>query len=53
MYGDVVMGVQPRNETEHEPFDAVMDKLKTKSVSRKTDLDRGTTCRNWSSATRP
>jgi pyruvate,orthophosphate dikinase len=29
MYGDVVMGVQPRDETEHEPFDAVMDKLKT------------------------
>ncbi|MGC9452166.1 MAG: pyruvate, phosphate dikinase [Oceanipulchritudo sp.] len=30
MYGDVVMGVQPRNETEHEPFDEVMDSLKKK-----------------------
>lgn len=28
MYGDVVMGVRPSNETEHEPFEAVMDKLK-------------------------
>ncbi|MGF1482853.1 MAG: pyruvate, phosphate dikinase [Opitutales bacterium] len=28
MYGDVVMGVQPRTENEHEPFDDVMSKLK-------------------------
>lgn len=28
MYGDVVMGVQPRSETEHEPFDEVMSRLK-------------------------
>ena len=28
MYGDVVMGVQPRSEHEHEPFDDVMSKLK-------------------------
>ncbi|MEX0323508.1 MAG: pyruvate, phosphate dikinase [Puniceicoccaceae bacterium] len=28
MYGDVVMGVQPRDEIEHEPFEEVMDKLK-------------------------
>ena len=39
MYGDVVMGVQPRNETEHEPFDAVMDKLKKElKVSNDSDL---------------
>ncbi len=28
MYGDVVMGVQPRDENEHEPFDAIMSTLK-------------------------
>ena len=28
MYGDVVMGVQPRDDHEHEPFDEVMDALK-------------------------
>ena len=28
MYGDVVMGVQPRDESDHEPFEAVMDELK-------------------------
>jgi len=28
MYGDVVMGVQPRNEDEHEPFDEIMTALK-------------------------
>ncbi len=31
MYGDVVMGVQSRNEQEHEPFDAVMSKLKDRA----------------------
>ncbi|MGF1451782.1 MAG: pyruvate, phosphate dikinase [Opitutales bacterium] len=28
MYGDVVMGVQPRNEAEHEPFDALLEEVK-------------------------
>ena len=40
MYGDVVMGVQPRNEAEHEPFDEVMDGLKKeKGVERDLDLE--------------
>ena len=40
MYGDVVMGVQPRSESEHEPFDAVMEKLKEeKGVTEDLDLD--------------
>ena len=38
MYGDVVMGVQPRGEHEHEPFDEVMDKLK-KELKKETDTD--------------
>ena len=39
MYGDVVMGVQPRDETEHEPFDEVMEGLKKKvKVSEDTHL---------------
>jgi len=28
MYGDVVMGVQPRHENEHEPFDEIFQKVK-------------------------
>ena len=31
MYGDVVMGVQPRDEHEHEPFDAIMGELKAEA----------------------
>jgi len=38
MYGDVVMDVRPRNEAEHEPFDAIMDKLK-KEVGAEQDND--------------
>ena len=38
MYGDVVMGVQPRDETEHEPFEEVMDKLK-KELGKPEDND--------------
>jgi len=38
MYGDVVMGVQPRNEAEHEPFEEVMDHLK-KELHKKEDTD--------------
>jgi pyruvate,orthophosphate dikinase len=38
MYGDVVMGVQPRSEDEHEPFDAVMSQLKAE-VGAKQDTD--------------
>ncbi len=36
MYGDVVMGVQPRHEHEHEPFDAVLEKVKKEA---KVELD--------------
>lgn len=38
MYGDVVMGVQPRHENEHEPFDEVMSELK-KEVGAVEDND--------------
>src|SRR3954468_10893669 len=39
MYGDVVMGVQKRNEQEQEPFDEVMDHLKKeRGVEQDTDL---------------
>ena len=42
MYGDVVMGVQSRNEQEHEPFDAVMSKLKQEVGAKEdTDLNEG------------
>ena len=39
MYGDVVMGVQPRSEMEHEPFEHIMSSLKKeKKVEDDTDL---------------
>lgn len=38
MYGDVVMGVQARNEAESEPFDEVMGVLKAE-VGAKMDTD--------------
>jgi len=38
MYGDVVMGVQPRDESEHEPFEEVMDGLK-KELKKTEDND--------------
>jgi len=38
MYGDVVMGVQPESESDHEPFDAEMEKLK-KEVGIENDVD--------------
>lgn len=38
MYGDVVMGVQARNEAESEPFDEVMSVLKAE-VGAKMDTD--------------
>jgi len=39
MYGDVVMGVQPLDEHDHEPFDEVMDELKKEvGVADDTDL---------------
>lgn len=31
MYGDVVMGIQPRHENEHEPFDEIFQEIKKKS----------------------
>jgi pyruvate,orthophosphate dikinase len=40
MYGDVVMGVQPRHEQEHEPFNEVMDALKREyGATQDTDLN--------------
>lgn len=38
MYGDVVMGVQPRHENEHEPFDEIFQKIK-KAAKVKEDSD--------------
>ena len=39
MYGDVVMGVQPRDESEHEPFDALLQELKAeRRLQNDTDL---------------
>jgi len=38
MYGDVVMGVQPQSESDHEPFDEVMTELK-KEVGIENDYD--------------
>jgi pyruvate,orthophosphate dikinase len=39
MYGDVVMGVQKKNENDHEPFEEVMDGLKHEvGVKEDTDL---------------
>ena len=39
MYGDVVMGVQKRSENEHEPFEVVIDAVKTKAgVHEDTEL---------------
>ncbi|MFO7725067.1 MAG: pyruvate, phosphate dikinase [Oceanipulchritudo sp.] len=35
MYGDVVMGVQPRTEAEHEPFEEVMDAVKKEAGTDK------------------
>lgn len=34
MYGDVVMGVQPRHENDHPPFDALMEELKRERNKR-------------------
>jgi pyruvate,orthophosphate dikinase len=36
MYGDVVLGVRPRTEKEHDPFEEIMDKLK---ADRGVELD--------------
>lgn len=39
MYGDVVMGVQPLNESDPEPFDALLTQMKKeKKVKSDTDL---------------
>ena len=39
MYGDVVMGVQSAHADEHEPFDAILDKIKEeKGVELDSDL---------------
>jgi len=38
MYGDVVMGIQKKNENDHEPFEEVMDGLK-RDVKVKEDTD--------------
>ena len=40
MYGDVVMGVQPLHENDHEPFEAVMQAVKEEvNVKEDSDLD--------------
>ncbi|MEM1059912.1 MAG: pyruvate, phosphate dikinase [Verrucomicrobiota bacterium] len=43
MYGDVVMGVQPQGEDDHEPFELVMQKLKKERLgdaeAEDTELD--------------
>ncbi len=36
MYGDVVLGVRPRTDKEHDPFEEIMDKLK---ADRGVELD--------------
>jgi len=41
MYGDVVMGVQARSESEAEPFHAILDKLKS-SLGVESDNDLST-----------
>ena len=42
MYGDVVMGVQARNEEEEDPFHVVLEKLKKRAgVSVDSDLTTG------------
>ena len=38
MYGDVVMGIQKKNENDHEPFEEVMDALK-REVKVKEDTE--------------
>ncbi|MEQ1827509.1 MAG: pyruvate, phosphate dikinase, partial [Pirellula sp.] len=38
MYGDVVMGVQKKNENDHDPFEAVMDQVK-KEAAVKDDTE--------------
>lgn len=39
MYGDVVMGVQPKGKDAHEPFDEVMSQLKKeRHIERDSDL---------------
>lgn len=38
MYGDVVMGVQPRHENDHEPFDEIFQEIK-KQANIKSDSD--------------
>ena len=40
MYGDVVMGVRPRTEKDHDPFEELIDKKKAKrKVKLDTELD--------------
>ncbi|MBT8147402.1 MAG: pyruvate, phosphate dikinase [Gammaproteobacteria bacterium] len=38
MYGDVVMGIQPKNEEEEDPFHQILDKVKQK-LGVETDSD--------------
>ena len=40
MYGDVVLGMKPKNKTDIDPFEAIMDKVKeAKGVKLDTELD--------------
>jgi len=54
MYGDVVMGLKPESETELDPFEVLLDRLKDKrSVELDTDLsgeDLRTLCESFKQA---
>jgi pyruvate,orthophosphate dikinase len=42
MYGDVVMGVQKKNDNEHDPFDHLIEQMKHKrAVKEDTELTEG------------
>ncbi|MBK6999022.1 MAG: pyruvate, phosphate dikinase [Rhodoferax sp.] len=42
MYGDVVMGLKPVSKEDHDPFEVIIDKIKSeRGVKLDTDLDTG------------
>jgi pyruvate,orthophosphate dikinase len=43
-YGDVVLGVRPRDKHEHDPFEVLIDKVKKQ---RKVQLDTKLTAEDW------
>ncbi len=39
MYGDVVLGLQPEDKHDHDPFEVILDaKKKKKKITKDTDL---------------